>query len=187
MDAKPSQGRPTRRPSLSLRHRVIGGRPVSRGYVAAVVFALVLAGCGTKQLADKVTYLPDDDPRMNAAIVKARATVSGFITALKSPQPNQSAFSIKMMFTDGSQAEHMWLSSVSYDGANFKGTVDNEPDSVKTVKLGQTVTVSPAEISDWMYVENGKLVGGQTLRVLRDVSTPAERAEFDKNVPFIVE
>ena len=38
-----------------------------------------------------------------------------------------------------------------------------------------------------MYVENRKLVGGYTLRVLRDAVTAAERAEFDKSVPFVVE
>jgi hypothetical protein len=38
-----------------------------------------------------------------------------------------------------------------------------------------------------MYVENRKLVGGETLRVLRDTATPAERADFDKSVPFSIE
>jgi Uncharacterized protein conserved in bacteria (DUF2314) len=38
-----------------------------------------------------------------------------------------------------------------------------------------------------MYLDNRKLVGSYTLRVLRDMSSPAERAEFDKNVPFVIE
>ena len=49
---------------------------------------------------------------------------------------------------------------------SFQGTVNNEPEKVKTVKMGQKVTVA-AKISDWMYVENRKLVGGYTMRVLR--------------------
>jgi uncharacterized protein YegJ (DUF2314 family) len=125
---------------------------------------------------------------MAAAIDQARATVDTFIAALKSPKPGQSHFSIKMAFSDGSDNnEYMWLNPVSYDGKKFTGTVDNEPQTVKTVKLGQVVTVAPAEISDWMFLENGKLVGGQTMRVLRDTLTPSERADFDKNAPFIIE
>jgi uncharacterized protein YegJ (DUF2314 family) len=76
---------------------------------------------------------------------------------------------------------------VTYDGTNFQGTIDNEPEMVKNVKNGQRVTVAPAEISDWMYVENRKLVGGETVRALRASLSPAERANFDKSVDFVVE
>jgi uncharacterized protein YegJ (DUF2314 family) len=38
-----------------------------------------------------------------------------------------------------------------------------------------------------MFVENRKLVGGHTLRVLRDAMPADERAEFDKSVPFQVD
>jgi uncharacterized protein YegJ (DUF2314 family) len=151
------------------------------------VIALALAGCGKKHPDDKVTYVADDDPRMNAAMDKARSTINSFITALKSPKPGQSAFSIKMGFTDGGNTEHMWLTPVSFDGSKFTGTINNEPEKVKSVKMGQKVTVAPEKISDWMYVENQKLVGGYTLRVLREAITPAERADFDKSVPFVIE
>ena len=151
------------------------------------VLALGLVGCSKKHPADKVTNVADDDPRMNAAIEQARSSVNTFIAALRSPKAGQSAFSIKMAFTDGGNTEHMWLTPVSYDGTNFQGTVNNEPQKVKNVKMGQKVAVEPSKISDWMYVENRKLVGGQTLRVLRDALTPAERADFDKSVPFVIE
>ena len=61
------------------------------------------------------------------------------------------------------------------------------PEKIRSVRMGQRVTVAPAKISDWMYVENRRLVGGHTLRVLRDALTPAERADFDASVPFVVE
>ena len=160
---------------------------MGRWFSIVALLAIAVAGCGKKQSADKVTYVADDDPRMNAAMEKARSTVNTFITALKSPKAGQSAFSVKMAFTDGSNIEHLWLTPVSFDGRNFQGTVNNEPEKVKTAKMGQKVTIAPAKISDWMYVENRKLVGGQTLRVLRDALTPAERADFDKSVPFFIE
>ena len=53
--------------------------------------------------------------------------------------------------------------------------------------MGQKVTVEPSKISDWMFVQNGRLVGGYTLRVLRDAMSPSERKEFDKNVPFVID
>jgi uncharacterized protein YegJ (DUF2314 family) len=124
---------------------------------------------------------------MNAAQEKARSTVATFITALKSPKAGQSAFSVKVPFSEGGTTEHMWLTPVSYDGTTFQGTVDNQPEKVKTVKAGQKIGVTLSKISDWMYVENRKMVGGYTLRVLRDGLSPAERADFDKSVPFVIE
>lgn len=164
-----------------------GERPTIRTIAALAVTVLALAGCGTKAPTDKVTYVADDDPRMNAAIAKARSTVETFIAALNSPGASQSEFAVKLAFKDGAHIEHMWLSPVTVDGANFVGIVNNDPERVTNVKLGQRVTVATTEVSDWMYVDNGKLVGGETLRVLRDSLSPDERADFDKSVPFVVE
>jgi uncharacterized protein YegJ (DUF2314 family) len=38
-----------------------------------------------------------------------------------------------------------------------------------------------------MYVENNKLVGGYTIRVLRDGLSASERADFDKEFPFKID
>jgi uncharacterized protein YegJ (DUF2314 family) len=154
---------------------------------AVLMVVAIVAGCGRKQPEDKVTYVAPDDPRMNAAMAKARATVSTFITALKAPKANQSDFAVKMAFTDRNGTEHMWLNPVVYDGKSFHGTINNDPQNVKNVKDGQSVSVEPAKISDWMFVENGKLVGGYTIRVLRDTMSAGERAEFDKSAGFVID
>jgi uncharacterized protein YegJ (DUF2314 family) len=65
--------------------------------------------------------------------------------------------------------------------------VNNDPDTVKNVKIGQKVSIEPSKISDWMFVENGKLVGGYTIRVLRDTMSAGERAEFDKSAGFVID
>ncbi len=144
----------------------------------------LLAGCGAKHPADRVTTVEDDDPQMNAAIDKARSSVNSFIQALKSPKPGQAGFSVKKPFQDDHGGEHIWLTPVQYDGQNFQGMVNNEPVTVKNVKFGDRVSVAPTEISDWMYIDNGRLVGGETLRVLRNTLSPQERAEFDQSMPF---
>src|SRR5215510_14309261 len=93
----------------------------------AVVFFVALAGCGggSSNPKDEVAYVAADDPKMNAAIGKARATVDGFIAALKSPKRGQSSFSVKMPVVDGANVEHMWLAPVSYDGKKLNGVVNN--------------------------------------------------------------
>jgi uncharacterized protein YegJ (DUF2314 family) len=155
--------------------------------VLAIAAVISLAGCAKEYPADRVTKVADDDVRMNAAIDKARATVDSFIAALQAPKPGQSNFTIKMAFSDGANTEHIWLEPVSFDGKTFHGTVSDVARTVKIVKMGQPAVASPSEISDWMYLENGKIVGGHTIRVLRDTLTPRERADFDKDVKFVDE
>jgi uncharacterized protein YegJ (DUF2314 family) len=136
---------------------------------------------------DRVIDVAQDDQKMNAAMEMARSTVGTFTTALASPKPGQRSFTVKVAFSDGKNTEHMWLSPVRFDGSKFHGTINNDPERVSHVKNGDDAQVEPSKISDWMFVEDGKLVGGYTLRVLRDGMSGAERAEFDKSVDFIVE
>jgi uncharacterized protein YegJ (DUF2314 family) len=105
-------------------------------------------------LPNAATVPPDpNDPRMNAAIAKARATVQQFIDALKTPKPSYYGFSVKMAFTEGNATEHMWLMPISFDGTQFHGTVNNKPEKLTNVAVGQKVAVAPAEITDWMYID----------------------------------
>jgi uncharacterized protein YegJ (DUF2314 family) len=155
--------------------------------VSISVALALIAGCNKQSGKDKIISVSGDDPAMNTAIKKARDTVGTFIAALNSPKPNQDSFTVKMAFVDGKQTEHMWLSPVRYDGNRFHGIVNNDPELVSNVKIGQTASVDPAQISDWMFVENGKLVGGYTIRVLREKMSPRERAEFDQRAPFRID
>jgi uncharacterized protein YegJ (DUF2314 family) len=153
----------------------------------AAALGVLAAGCGKTQPEDRYTHVSPDDARMNAAIEQARSSVDIFIAAIQSPKPGQSAFSVKTPVSDGQHIEHFWLMPVTYDGTKFEGVIANEPFDVTNVKLGQRMTVERSQISDWMFVENGKLVGGYTLRILRSTLPPEERAEFDKSLPYVID
>ena len=125
--------------------------------------------------------VPKDQKLMDRAIAKARETQMQFVNALQSKNPDYRSLSIKKPFpvpgetTDG---EHMWITNVTWDGKNFAGDVNNDPVSTKAVAFGDHVTVTPQELSDWMYVDHGRLVGGYTVRVLHFQSSPEEQKQF---------
>ena len=48
----------------------------------------------------------------------------------------------------------------------------------------QKVDFHPSQITDWMYIDKGRLVGGYTTRLIRARMTPAERAALDKASPY---
>jgi uncharacterized protein YegJ (DUF2314 family) len=137
-----------------------------------------------KVQAEKVFYVSGKDPEMNKAIQTARNTVNTFIAALNAPAPGQDRFSVKKPFKEGSKVEHMWLSNVSFKGGQFSGLVENEPVKVNNVTYGQAATAAQNEISDWYYIDNGKLVGGYTIRVLYSRMSPAEKKDFDAHMNF---
>jgi uncharacterized protein YegJ (DUF2314 family) len=124
---------------------------------------------------------------MKRAVHEARRTVGVFIAALGHPSAGEYDFEVKKPFRQGDVVEHMWLSDVTFSGNRFQGRVDNMPRKIKGLKMGDRVSVNPNEISDWAYVENGRLVGGYTIRVLYWELPPAGREALQKEVRFRIE
>src|SRR6266481_8418995 len=128
--------------------------------------------------------VPKDHIAMHRAVTEARKTVGEFIAALKHPAPDQQDFEIKKAFVQNGQVEHIWLSDVQLVGSRFQGRIDNQPRKIQGLKLGQLVSINRNEISDWLYVDHGKLVGGYTVRVQYNELSAKEKQEFDRAADF---
>jgi uncharacterized protein YegJ (DUF2314 family) len=124
---------------------------------------------------------------MHLAVKEARKTVGKFIAALEHPAAGQEDFEVKKPFTQGDQVEHIWLSDVRFVGNLFQGRLDNQPRKISGLKIGEMVSVKPNEISDWLYIDNGKLVGGYTVRVHYSELSPQQKQEFDRRADFRIE
>lgn len=137
---------------------------------------------------ENVFYAEDSDEVMNRAMEKARETLGYFERSIQSPKPGQRSFSAKVRLTDGARTEHLWLGDVKIDeDGSVYGTVSNEPVDLKNVSLGSKVLVIGEDISDWMIIENGRLIGGYTVRVYRDQLEEAAKADFDRSLGLIVD
>jgi uncharacterized protein YegJ (DUF2314 family) len=144
--------------------------------VVIVVIALV-SMTRSRSPEDRTISVPDDDPAMAEAIATARKTVPELLTAIKE---GVDTYCVKAPISDRNGTEHFWLSQVKYADGKFTGKIDNEPDMVKCVKLGDSYSVKEGEISDWMYLRNGKATGNVTLKALLPHMTPKERAVTKK-------
>lgn len=148
---------------------------------------------GKKNVAERkgepdMVYVPNEDERMNWAIEKAKLTLWYFENSLKFPLEHQSYFSVKVLIVDGEHGEHIWLTNPHFDDErNLYGTVGNEPVNIKTVKLDQMIGISRDQISDWMIIENGKLIGGYTIRAIRDGIPDKEKRSFDESVGLYID
>jgi len=127
---------------------------------------------------DKVINVDQEDAAMNAAIAKARASIDTFWKQHKKADPGVQNLALKVRISDGVSVEYFWLVDIERSAASLAGVINNDPNLVTNVTLGQRYTFKEAEISDWSFMRNGKIVGNETLRVLLDMMPPEEAATY---------
>ena len=157
----------------------------------SILFALSLLL--SFSLAQGIITTPSNDPEMLAAEHRAQEKLGVFIVFLRVPPPPMIYFSVKVRFEYDGGGEHMWLENLNFDlGAEeFTGTLGNQPEYVKNLKRGDTVTVHRSKVTDWMIVERSqdgyRLLGGYSIRVLRSRMNETERAQYDRRLGLIVD
>jgi uncharacterized protein YegJ (DUF2314 family) len=107
------------------------------------------------------------DVDMNAAIARARDTLPTFWAAYDAPKPSETGHGLKVRFVVGpGRFEHIWMSDVEKlpDG-NLSGRFANDPDDLPGNE-GDQVEFKQADITDWLFLRNEKIVGGETIKLL---------------------
>jgi uncharacterized protein YegJ (DUF2314 family) len=138
-------------------------------FITLVVAAAVIAGAvpASAALAQGIVKVPNSDQPMETAISKAQASLPVFFERLTKPQPGDERFSVKIRYaTTGDSGEHIWANDVVREGDKVSATIGNKPADIPNLKMGQRVTVPVTQLTDWMYMNGGKIHGGQTIRAL---------------------
>jgi uncharacterized protein YegJ (DUF2314 family) len=141
----------------------------------AVLLLLAVSSCG-KSTPHTLVESGYDEQEMDAAIARARRDVDSFISELS--QPTGTNHAVKAPIEDVGETEHFWLTDVTFQNGEFKGTINNDPGIVGNVQFGQTWTIKKAEISDWMFMRDGKMYGNYTLRPLLKTMGEDEAAKY---------
>ncbi len=141
--------------------------------VAAVVVLLGLAVHLMDAAAEDRSAIIDianGDPEMAAAIAKARAALPAFWSSYEAPKATETGFSLKVRFAIPARrnsGEHIWMADVKKLGdGRYSGRFANQPRDLPGKRAGDLVQFADADISDWMFMRNGKIVGGETIKPL---------------------
>lgn len=126
----------------------------------------------------RLLYVPKEDEEMSRAIARARATVPEFLPRLQHPPAGQSYLGVKVRLGNDEEGEHIWLYDVRLEEGRIAGKLVDDAEFVPNHKHGDVVRVAPAEISDWMTVEDGRACGGFTSRVVVAQMDSAARAAW---------
>ena len=127
---------------------------------------------------DAVPLVRKGDPAMSAAFARAGATLDAFLAAWRHPPSGAAGFAVKLGLADAKGAkgftvvrpdseattfvEWFWCGELQGDGERFTARVHNEPESLHNVRYGQLVSFVRADIGDWTYWRDGKMVGNAT-------------------------
>lgn len=141
-----------------------------------MLITLLAVGCGEAQKTFSDKY---DQAEMKVAIEQARATLPAFLERARHPQPGDEAFNIKVKLTDSGGTEHLWINELQLDHEPYTGKITMDAEILRNVRSGMLCKFTLDEVSDWMYMENGKMQGNFTLRVLMK-SMPKEEADAMK-------
>ena len=115
---------------------------------------------------------------MNAAITEAHVTLDSFLEKARNPPAGTSNYALKVKIEDQNGIEHFWATPFSATSGGFTGIISNTPQVVRSVKEGQSYAFTREEVSDWMYMKDGKIHGGYTIRAMLPLLSKDEAAQY---------
>jgi uncharacterized protein YegJ (DUF2314 family) len=71
---------------------------------------------------------------------------------------------LKKVFTDKDEFEHMWSTPFSLYENGFNCILDNEPNTIKNYRLGDTVKIRFVDIEDFIIVTADSTIIGHYLQ-----------------------
>ena len=109
---------------------------------------------------------------MESAFQEARDTLSFFIERIAAPHPNRTYIAVKVRFsTPDGLSQDIWVDNVTYTDETFRGNMGDDIPSLK-LSFGEEIVIPTEDIVDWMIVEDGKLIGGYTIRLAYERMSP---------------
>lgn len=156
-------------------------------------FSLSLSACNllssiAPDPAEQIVNVSNDDLEMNAAIQRAQETLPLFIEAYQTSSYADDHFTIKVKFPygTGDAAEHMWITDLTVTEKGFTGILGNEPEYIHDLQMGDTVDVKLENVTDWMILRDGQMLGGFSVHLLRSRMSETEQKQFDEQMGFTI-
>lgn len=121
-----------------------------------------------------VVPVSGDDPRLKAAVARARRTWRQFESAFEERRPDQN-FAVKARIGSNDNFEYMWLSVTGIENGFIYGKLDNDPVELTSIRCGDKVRVALRELNDWLFTDGERMHGGFTIEVLRRIQEEMQK------------
>jgi uncharacterized protein YegJ (DUF2314 family) len=163
---------------------------------AALLLVCLQAGFAFAQDPNPVPKVPKEDAAMTAAFARAAAGLDGFFETLRNPPPGAQRFSVKIGLKDtpgdpgyaivrpglaaneNGLVEWFWVNTLRSEAGGFSAKIANDADELHNVRFGQIIHFARQDIGDWMYFQNGKIIGNATACPALAHASPEERRQM---------
>ncbi|WP_425615664.1 DUF2314 domain-containing protein [Anatilimnocola sp. NA78] len=131
-----------------------------------------------RQYHAPIIAIPDDDPAMMAAVAEAKARWPEFVAAFESRDRNvDHQFNVKGPIGTKGDQEFIWIKVSSIEDKVIFGTLGNDPARVPNLKLGDRVRFEISQLNDWIYLLEGEMIGGFTVKVISEYANRPQEDE----------
>jgi len=126
-----------------------------------------------------------NDKEIERIADNARRALPIFFRNLARPEKWANNFYVKYPLSsdDGSVEpkvrEQVWLGNIRFKNNSYYGTLANTAKSIDSRKKGDTIIINTDKITDWMYVQDGKIIGGQSIKYLLE-KIPEDKRGVDQ-------
>ena len=161
---------------------------MKRAFIFVIYLFLFACSPAPTQLpTPSPTIQLNSDAEMEATFQQARDTLDSFIQKIGTSYPDRTLVAVKVRFVlPDSSSQDIWVDQISYQDDSFHGTMG---DDIPSLKLGvdDKITIARKDIVDWMIVENGKLIGGYTIRLAFQRMSPEQKERFLETVHYTID
>ena len=152
-----------------------------------LLLSLWTFACSPRPAAPSTSATSSKDTELASAVTQARGSLDEFVTRIAAPHANRTFVAVKVRFAPpGESPQDIWVDEVTYINGVFRGTMGDDIPSLR-LEAGEKVTIKEEDIVDWMLVEDGKLVGGYTIRLALQRMSPEEREQFLETLDYTIE
>lgn len=161
--------------SVTRRIRAVGA--------ALLVVGLAMGAAASEPAAETkspVVYVAPDDADMAEAVAAARGTLDSVLERVATGGIPMEAIQLKVAIPkEGGGHENLFVEGiVRLDETTFEGLLANEPRALPGLKRGDRHRFTHDEITDWLFIANGRMHGAYTLRVMLPLLPKQQADEF---------
>jgi uncharacterized protein YegJ (DUF2314 family) len=82
----------------------------------------------------------------------------------------------------GISMEQIWLTGIRFKNGRYFGVLASVPRYLSGMKRGDTVIFDMDAITDWMYVQGEKIIGGESIKYLLEKIPEEQRNDRDREL-----
>jgi uncharacterized protein YegJ (DUF2314 family) len=155
-----------------------------------LLFVILLFSCdkNTRDFSPSaVIEVEQSDKELERIADNAQRALPTFFRNLTRPEAGADNFYVKYPLTDDDgNIEQVWLGNVHLNGGIYFGRLANTTKRLESRK-GGSIIIDTDKITDWMYIQDGKIIGGRSIKYLLEKIPETQRSEGQKKILLMFE